>query len=169
MANPWEAAPTTTNPWQPAPDATIQMPPSGPPIGPPVGGFGPRSTPGQASSSSGKPRGRVGLIVGIIVVLCLIVGGIAAALAVSSSNSGAFTVAVNSCSIAADGTVVAKGTVTSEKSATADITISFTDADSSADLGTRSQSVESSPQGTDWTETIEVGDTVQKVTCTASA
>ncbi|MGB3411128.1 MAG: hypothetical protein WBA45_08000 [Microthrixaceae bacterium] len=77
--------------------------------------------------------------------------------------------AVESCSIAADGTVIAKGTVRSDKSATADITISFTDADSSAGLGTRAQAVESSPQGTAWTETIEVGDTVQKVTCTASA
>ncbi|MGB6059929.1 MAG: hypothetical protein WBF71_16860, partial [Microthrixaceae bacterium] len=134
-----------------------------------VAGFGTPPIPGQASGPNNRSKGRVGLIVGIIIVLCLIVGGVVAALAVSSSNSSAFTVAVDSCSIAADGTVVAKGTVTSEKSATADITISFTDADSSAGLGTRAQSVESSPQGTAWTETIEVGDTVQKVTCTASA
>ncbi len=111
-------------------------------------------------------KGRWLRAAGIFILVALIVA-VVAAVALSRQGSGDYTLTVDECSIDADGTVSVAGTIRADSTESTDIVVSFTDADTSAGLGTTSQRVTATPAGTKWSSDIRVGDTVQRVTCTA--
>ena len=100
----------------------------------------------------------------VLVILALIGGGIAVAVARSNDD---FTATINRCSIAADGSLTAKGTVhTSSGSGSVQVSVQFDDAATRkhVDRSVVGAQLNSNGRGI-WTASGSAGDEVQRVTC----
>jgi hypothetical protein len=145
----------------------------GPPPGsPPPYGAAPYASPYGTPAEEPAPakKSKAGLIVALLVVALLVVGGIVAALVVMSGSSGELELTVDTCEIAADGSLSATGTVSSSSATDVEIDLEFTDSatgqvvdDDSVDIAV--------PEGAAqrWSASGSAGDQVQRVTCTADA
>ena len=105
------------------------------------------------------------------MVALLVVGGAVAGALVVFGGSDGLELTIDTCEIAADGTLTAAGTVKGPNGSGVDVEVSFLDtetgdvvddANTSIDLGTAS--------GADpWSVTGTAGDDVMQVTCNATA
>lgn len=127
------------------------------------------ATAGGPSSEPPK-RQRTGLVVGL-VVLALLVAGVAAVLVLRGGDPD-LELAIDTCDIAADGTMSASGTIRNHGGDRADVTIevAFSDTDSGNTIETDRTSV-SVPGGASerWSASGTAGDDVQRITCDVTA
>lgn len=128
------------------------------------------ATAGGPSSEPPK-RQRTGLVVGL-VVLALLVAGVVAAVLVLRGGDPDLELSIDTCDIAADGTMSASGTIRNHGGDRADVTIevAFSDTDSGNTIETDRTSV-SVPGGASerWSASGTAGDDVQRITCDVTA
>lgn len=175
-------------------EPTASLPPTGPPTpspysaGPPTASFPPApgawgapAAPGPAGQWAApvpapahpapQKKSRAGLVAALLVVALLLVGGVVAA-ALVLTGSGSLEIAVDSCEIAADGTLTATGTVSGPNGQGADVEVEFTDTANGDLVDSARISVDLSFGGIGgdaWTASGEASADVQQVTCTATA
>jgi hypothetical protein len=139
----------------------------GAPLGAPLGGFAPTE---PAAAQPATPQRRKGLIIGLVVVGLLVVGGaIAAALTVFGGSDLELT--IDTCEIAADGTLTAAGVVKGPNGTGVQIDVVFVDTATDEEVDTADASVDLSfgSAGNPWEATGSAGDDVQQVTCNVAA
>lgn len=179
-----------TNPTVPVPPVAPYAPPgaphapSAPPYGAP-GGAPPYGTPGapQFSTAPGAPLGAVpppgaypgaapmapdapkkskaGLIIALLVVVLLLVGGAVAFLAFGPASGSDLTATIDECTIEADGSLAASGSITGDDGAV-EVSVEFRNTDGDAVVDSASTNV-SAPGS--WDVSGSAPDDVQRVTC----
>jgi hypothetical protein len=109
--------------------------------------------------------------VGLLVLAVLVIGGIAGVLFVVGGGSGELELTVDTCEIAADGTLTAAGVVSGPNGKGVEVRVSFVDSATDREIDGASTSVDLSfgSSGNPWTVTGRAGDDVQQVTCDATA
>lgn len=129
------------------------------------------ATAGGPSSEPPK-RQRTGLVVGL-VVLALLVAGVVAAVLVLRGGDPDLELAIDTCDIAADGTMSrrrGRSATTAVTRADVTIEVAFSDTDSGNTIETDRTSV-SVPGGASerWSASGTAGDDVQRITCDVTA
>ena len=116
------------------------------------------------------PR-RTGLIVALLVVALLVIGGIVGVVLVVGRGAPELELTIDTCEIAADGTLSATGSVRAGgDAADVDVDVTFSDVatDATVDDDSTQVAVPADAAGR-WTAAGTAGDTVQQVTCDATA
>lgn len=143
----------------------------GSPVGGAPWGAGPQGTPAAPPTEKKK---RTGLLIGLIAVGVLLVG---AAVAVPVVLLGArsttdLALAIDTCNIAADGSLSATGSVTNDGSdrRTVSVEVTFTDSSDGAEIDLDRSSVTVAGGSSErWTASGSAGDEVRQVTCDVTA
>lgn len=167
-----------TPPYAPPADPTTQYgapPVGGYPQGPPPGAFPPPapadwSTPaaGDPASPTAPKKNRTALIIGLIVVFALIIGGVAAAIVMMSDSGPDVELSIDTCEIAADGTMTATGSVENltGDASDVDVEVAFRDVAGSSVVGNDSVEVQVPGNSAErWSAEGVAGDEVQQITC----
>lgn len=109
-------------------------------------------------------------MIALLVVAALVVGGIVTAAVVMGAGSTELTLRIDTCEIAADGTLTATGTINSSAATDVDVEVTFTDLAGGDVVDTGQQTLtvpEDAAQR--WQVTGTAGDDVQRVTCDVTA
>ena len=138
---------------------------------PPVYGIAPATPPGSGAAGVAPPtprkKSRVGLVVGLVVVLVLLIGaGLAAVLLVGGGATAELT--VDSCEIAADGSLIATGSVTNGNGDSVGVDVSFLEVSSGDEVQADTVTVLLLDGSGNWSSTGSAGDSVTQVTCEAT-
>lgn len=150
------------------------------PTPPVLGGLPPQATPPPyqppphqpAAPPSRSSTGRtLAVVAGLVVVGLLVVGGVLAAVVVLSGSGGDLEVTIEDCSIAADGTLGAAGSVRSSgDGGTVEVEVRYTDVETGEQVDTATTSMELPADAAQrWTLDGSAGDDVQRVTCDVTA
>jgi hypothetical protein len=148
-------------------------PPPPPGYGPPVAGWA--STPPGVESPAAVPanRNRTGLVVGLVVIALLVVGGvIAAVVALGGTATSGISLGIDTCEIAADGSMSANGTISNDgsDSATFDIEVDFSDTATGETVVTDTMTVTVAAGSSErWSGTGTAGEEVRRITCDVTA
>jgi hypothetical protein len=172
----------------PVPPAAPPAPPAPPgaPQGPPTWGQPTYGVPQYGTPQPGAPLGyaappapapvqpkksRAGLIIGLVVLAALVIGGIVGVALFALGGSGELELTLDTCEIAADGTLTASGVVVGPNGTGVQIDVEFVDTETGARVDDAATSVDLSfgSSGNPWTVTGTAGDEVQQVTCNATA
>lgn len=158
-ATPPPGAPTYSAPAYGAP--AYGAPPAPPSFGAaPLGAAAPLPEPT-------KKKGRTGLVIGLIVILVLVAGGIAVAVLALAGGGSDYTLTVDRCDIAADGSLSAAGTVTGDDD-DVDLQVDFTEVGSGDIVDSATSKVVLSGGSGSWTASGTAGDSVNQVSCEAT-
>ncbi len=125
------------------------------------------ATPPAPEAPAGGRQRRTGLIVGLLVVAVLVIGGIVG-IALLAGGGSDLTITVDTCSIAADGSLRAAGTVGGPDGTSVTVEVDFVDSATGADVDSGSTSLDLGSGGS-WEVTGSAGDEVQGVDCNATA
>ncbi|UDY38113.1 hypothetical protein [Dermatobacter hominis] len=139
-----------------------------PPYAAPPGGAPPAGYPGAAPEPTPAKKGKAGLIVGLLVVLLLVVGGVVAFLVANRDSGSDLTATIDTCTIDADGTLTAAGTLRNEGGSESSVkmTVEFRNSDGDAVVDKGTTDVQAPGDGsTDWDVSGSAPDDVQRVTC----
>ncbi len=120
---------------------------------------------------AGAPK-RTGLIVAMVIAGLLVVGGIAGVALLTFSSSSDLELTIDTCEIAADGTLSASGTVGGPSGAGVDVRVSFVDVATGTEVDSDTVGVDlgTAATGPDpWQASGTAGDQVQQVTCDVTA
>jgi hypothetical protein len=109
--------------------------------------------------------------VGLLVLAVLVIGGIAGVLWFVTGGSGELELSLDTCEIAADGTLTASGVVSGPNGKGVEVEVDFIDTATGREVDDASTSLDLSfgSSGSPWTVTGRAGDDVQQVTCNATA
>ena len=168
----------------PAPPTAVQ--PTAPPVGgqgwgppqqaygqPAVGAppYGQMAT-GPAPTAEEPKKRRTGLVVGLALLTLVVIGGIVAAAVLLGGGDSDLELAIDSCAIAADGSMSATGTVRNDGGDRADVTVEvvFSDTDSGNTIETDRSSISVPGNASErWSASGSAGDEVQRITCDVTA
>jgi hypothetical protein len=159
--------PTTSMPPYVPPGTPGTQPPAAPPYAPPPG---PPVAPPLPSAQAAPPRekSRTGLIVALVVLAALVLGGIILAALLLGAEDTDLSLTIDTCEIAADGSMTATGAVTNDGSDRADVTVEVTFSDSATGdtIEQDSSPVEVAGGSSErWSASGSAGDEVNQITC----
>ena len=106
------------------------------------------------------------VVIGVVIVVLVVIGGFFGFRAMDGS-AGSLDGTVDQCHIAADGTLTASGTVTSDKELDTTLEVSFDNAANDAQVDRTTVDVSGSAgEQVQWIATGQAPDDVTRVTCT---
>ena len=120
---------------------------------------------------AGAPK-RTGLIVAMVIAGLLVVGGIAGVALLTLGGSSGLELTIDTCEIAADGTLSASGTVGGPSGTGVEVQVSFVDLATGSEVDSDTVGVDlgtTASGGDPWQVSGTAGDQVRQVTCDVTA
>ena len=108
----------------------------------------------------------------LVVVVLLVVGGIVGVALLTFVGTSGLELTIDTCEIAADGTLSASGTVEGPSGTGVEIQVDFIDTATGDQVDSSTVSVDlgtTTPRGDPWTASGTAGDQVQQVSCDVTA